>query len=69
MSSTVAHSGDTTVLSKKLAEATQLSMPPEALPKLMEALGNNEIGPAELAKIIERFPGIGARLRRRSRLC
>lgn len=62
MSSTLAQSGSTTVLSKKLAEDTQLSMPPEALPKLMEALGDSEIGPRELANIIEQFPSIGARL-------
>lgn len=62
MSSAMDHTASTTILSRKLAEATQLSMPPEALPKLMEALGNSELGPSELARIIEQFPSIGARL-------
>ena len=49
-------------LAKKIGQADPLPTQPSSLPYLLGALGDNDIESSELAAIIERFPGIAARL-------
>lgn len=49
-------------LAKKIGQADPLPTQPSSLPYLLGALGDSDIDSDELAKIIERFPGIAARL-------
>lgn len=49
-------------LASRIGRADPLPTQPSSLPHLLGALGDGDIDSAELAKIIERFPSIAARL-------